>query len=74
MNASTTYSRTMWGLTTINADIVNAGSINTSSMTSSLFKTNLVQSLNNGDSITIEGLTTGKVNLKSNVVPKAAFG
>lgn len=66
MNSSTTFSRTMWGLTTGNFDVVNAGSINTNSMTSSLFKTNLVQSLNNGDSLTLEGLTTGKVNLKSN--------
>jgi len=66
MNASTTFSRTMWGLTTINADVVNAGSINTSSMTSSLFKTNLVQSLANGNNLTLEGLTTGQVYLKSN--------
>ncbi len=66
MNGSTTYSRSMWGLTTINADVINAGSINTSSMTSALFKTNLIQSINNGDSLTVEGLTTGKVNLKSN--------
>lgn len=66
MNASTTFSRTMWGLTNINADNITTSSLTTGTLTGSLFKTNLVQSVNDTDSLTLEALTTGKVNLKAN--------
>jgi len=73
MNNSTTYSRSMFGLTTINADEINTGSLTATTMTASTFKTNLVQSINAGDSLTLESLTTGQVIIKSNGANIAVF-
>jgi hypothetical protein len=73
MNATTTYSRSLFGLTEINADTINTGTLNATIMTAPTFKTNLVQSINAGDSLTLESLTTGQVIIKSNGVNIAVF-
>lgn len=66
MNNTTTYSRSMFGLTEINADVINTGTLNATIMTAPTFKTNLVQSINATNNLTLEALTTGQVIIKSN--------
>ena len=74
MNNTTTYSRSMFGLTEINADVINTGSLNVSStIQAPTVKTNLVQSINPTNSLTLEALTTGQVIIKSNGINIAVF-
>ena len=73
MNSVTTFSRSLFGLTTINADEINTGTLTATTMTAPTFKTNLVQSINAGNSLTLESLTTGQVIIKSNGANIAVF-
>lgn len=66
MNNSTTYSRTMFGLTEINADTINTNNLNATVIQAPTFKTNLVQSINSGNDLTLEALGPGEVYIKSN--------
>ena len=54
------------GLQLIEADSISTADLTTNTLQATLFKTNLVQSVNNTNSLTLEALTTGKVNLKAN--------
>lgn len=66
MNATTTYSRSMFGLTEINADVVNTGTLNATIIQAPTFKTNLVQSINSGNDLTLESLGASEVYIRSN--------
>lgn len=66
MNAITTYSRSMFGLTEINADVVNTGTLNATTIQAPTFKTNLVQSINSGNDLTLESLGASEVYIRSN--------
>ena len=66
MNKTTTYSRSMWGLTEINADVVNTGTLNATTIQAPTFKTNLVQSINSGNDLTLESLGASEVYIRSN--------
>lgn len=74
MNNTTTYSRSMFGLTEINADIINTGSLNVlTTIQAPTVKTNLVQSINPTNNLTLEALTTGQVIIRSNGANIAVF-
>lgn len=66
MNNTTTYSRSMFGLTEINADVVNTGTLNATIIQAPTFKTNLVQSINSSNDLTLESLGASEVYIKSN--------
>lgn len=73
MNSTTTYSRSMFGLTEINADVVNTGTLNATIIQAPTFKTNLVQSINSGNDLTLESLGASEVYIKSNGTNIAVF-
>lgn len=73
MNSTTTYSRSMFGLTEINADVVNTGTLNATTIQAPTFKTNLVQSINSGDDLTLESLGASEVYIRSNGTNIASF-
>ena len=73
MNNSTTYSRTMFGLTEINADVVNTGTLTATTIQAPTFKTNLVQSINSGNDLTLESLGASEVYIRSNGTNIASF-
>ena len=61
------------GLQLIEADSITTGDLTASSLTGTTFKTNLVQSINPTNNLTLEALTTGQVIIKSNGVNIAVF-
>jgi hypothetical protein len=64
----------MFGLTEINADIINTGSLNVlTTIQAPTVKTNLVQSINPTNNLTLEALTTGQVIIRSNGANIAVF-
>ena len=61
------------GLNQIEADSITTSDLSTSTLTATSFKTNLVQSINAGDTLTLEALTSGQVIIKSNGANIAVF-
>jgi hypothetical protein len=66
MNNTTTYKRSMFGLTEINADTINANNL----VLSGPLKVNTITSTAAGQSLSIDALGTGTLSLKSNGVTK----
>lgn len=66
MNNTTTYQRSMFGLTEINADTINANNL----VLSGPLKVNTITSTAAGQSLGIDALGTGSLDLKSNSVTK----
>lgn len=66
MNNTTTYKRSMFGLTEINADTINANNL----VLSGPLKVNSITSTAAGQSLSIDALGTGTLSLKSNGVTK----
>ena len=64
MNNTTTYNRSMFGLTEINADTINANNL----VLSGPLKVNTITSTAAGQSLGIDALGTGSLDLKSNSV------
>jgi hypothetical protein len=61
------------GLNNIDADNISTSALTTSTLTATSFKTNLVQSINDTNNLTLEALTTGQVIIRSNGVNIAIF-
>jgi hypothetical protein len=57
----------------IEADSITTSDLTTNTLTATSFKTNLVQSINAGNSLTLEALTTGQVLIRSNGTNIAVF-
>ena len=66
MNNTTTYKRSMFGLTEINADIINANDL----ILSGPLQTDLIQSTVSGHNLTLEALGVANVVLRVNSIPK----
>jgi hypothetical protein len=61
------------GLQLIEADSITTSDLTTNTLTATSFKTNLVQSINPTNNLTLEALTTGQVIIKSNGANIAVF-
>lgn len=61
------------GLQLIEADSITTSDLTTNTLTANSFKTNLVQSINATNNLTLEALTTGQVIIKSNGTNIAIF-
>lgn len=61
------------GLQLIEADSITTSDLTTNTLTANSFKTNLVQSINPTNSLTLEALTTGQVIIRSNGTNIAVF-
>ena len=61
------------GLQLIEADSITTSDLTTNTLTANSFKTNLVQSINATNNLTLEALTTGQVIIKSNGANIAVF-
>ena len=69
MNSTTTYKRTMFGLSEINADIINCNDLTLSGS----LKTNLITSTAAGQSLSVDALGTGSLVLKSGSTTKLSI-
>ena len=61
------------GLNQIEADSILTNDLSTTTLMATSFKTNLIQSINNTNNLTLEALTSGQVIIKSNGVNIAIF-